>query len=250
MNATKGLVVPAGGGAHLDMSAPGCFAAVKLFGHETNESIMLFEEPVPAGREESVPLHRDSDEVAWVLAGDIAAADRRRGQRRRARRLRVPAAQRPAAGRCSRGSSPFYSRCLVASRLSTRAAAWEDSRRGGAPSKQRPSRPAKEFPALSSPIEPCTSPRWDSPYATSCLARGASSDLSALAGYRAADTLIAAARMGFAHSGVCVDAHERTILPRRRSGGGAAARGRCRRPGRPRRCCRRREAPSASAEGE
>ena len=49
MNTTKGLVVPAGGGKHLDMSAPGRFAALKLFGHETNESIMLFEETLPAG---------------------------------------------------------------------------------------------------------------------------------------------------------------------------------------------------------
>ena len=42
MTATKGLVVPAGGGKHLDMTAPGRFAALKLLGHETNESIMLF----------------------------------------------------------------------------------------------------------------------------------------------------------------------------------------------------------------
>ena len=49
MDATKGFVVPAGGGKHLDMAAPGRFAALKLVGHETNESIMLFEETVPAG---------------------------------------------------------------------------------------------------------------------------------------------------------------------------------------------------------
>ena len=47
MRATRGVVVPAGGGRHLDMNAPGRFAALKLVGHDTNESIMLFEETVP-----------------------------------------------------------------------------------------------------------------------------------------------------------------------------------------------------------
>jgi quercetin dioxygenase-like cupin family protein len=67
----KGLVVPAGGGKHFDMGAPGRFADVKLAGHETNESIMMFEETVPAGTKSLFHLHRDSDEVAWVLEGQI-----------------------------------------------------------------------------------------------------------------------------------------------------------------------------------
>jgi quercetin dioxygenase-like cupin family protein len=71
MKATKGFVVPAGGGTHLDMGAPGRFAALKLLGHETNESIMLFEETVPAGTKSLFHLHRDSDEVAWVIDGEI-----------------------------------------------------------------------------------------------------------------------------------------------------------------------------------
>jgi quercetin dioxygenase-like cupin family protein len=71
MSTTKGFVVPAGGGKHLDMTAPGRFAALKLLGHETKESIMLFEETVPVGTESLFHLHRDSDEVAWVLAGEI-----------------------------------------------------------------------------------------------------------------------------------------------------------------------------------
>jgi quercetin dioxygenase-like cupin family protein len=71
MYPTRGFVVPAGGGQHLDMGAPGRFAALKLFGHETNGSIMLFEETVPAGTKSLFHLHRDSDEVAWVLAGEI-----------------------------------------------------------------------------------------------------------------------------------------------------------------------------------
>src|SRR5262249_8226802 len=71
MNAMKGLVVPAGGGTHLDMGAPGRFSALKLLGRETNESVMLFEETVPVGTTSFFHLHRDSDEVAWVLAGEI-----------------------------------------------------------------------------------------------------------------------------------------------------------------------------------
>ena len=71
MTAKKGLVVPAGGGKHLDMSASGRFAALKLLGQETNGSIMLFEETVPPGTKSLFHLHHDSDEVAWVLAGEI-----------------------------------------------------------------------------------------------------------------------------------------------------------------------------------
>ncbi len=71
MSTTKGLVIPAGGGLHLDMREPGRSAALKLLGDETNGSIMLFEETVPAGTKSLFHLHRDSDEVAWVLAGEI-----------------------------------------------------------------------------------------------------------------------------------------------------------------------------------
>jgi quercetin dioxygenase-like cupin family protein len=71
MSTTKGVVVPAGGGKHLDMGAPGRFAALKLLGHETSQSVMLFEETVPVGTKSMFHLHRDSDEVAWVLAGEI-----------------------------------------------------------------------------------------------------------------------------------------------------------------------------------
>jgi hypothetical protein len=71
MTTPKGFVVPAGGGKYLDMTPPGRFAALKLLSHETNESIMLFEETVPVGTKSLFHLHRDSDEVAWVLAGEI-----------------------------------------------------------------------------------------------------------------------------------------------------------------------------------
>jgi quercetin dioxygenase-like cupin family protein len=71
VNTTKGRIVPTGGGTHLDMGAPGRFAVLKLLGRDTNESVMLFEETVPAGTKSLFHLHRDSDEVAWVLAGEI-----------------------------------------------------------------------------------------------------------------------------------------------------------------------------------
>src|SRR5262245_23217344 len=71
MNASKGIVVPAGGGAHVDMEAPGRFAALKLIGAETEGSTMMFEETVPSGTSTTYHLHRNSDEVAWVLAGEI-----------------------------------------------------------------------------------------------------------------------------------------------------------------------------------
>ena len=50
MTATKGFVVPAGSGKHLDMTTPGRFAPLKLLGHETNGSIMLFEDVGRANR--------------------------------------------------------------------------------------------------------------------------------------------------------------------------------------------------------
>jgi len=71
MTATKGFVVPAGGGKHFDSPTPGRSFALKLLGRETGESIMMFEETLPAGTTSLFHLHRDSDEVAWVLAGEI-----------------------------------------------------------------------------------------------------------------------------------------------------------------------------------
>ncbi len=71
MTATKGFVVPAGGGKPLDSPTPGRSFSLKLLGHETDESIMMFEETLPAGTASLYHLHRDSDEVAWVLAGEF-----------------------------------------------------------------------------------------------------------------------------------------------------------------------------------
>jgi quercetin dioxygenase-like cupin family protein len=71
MTTTKGFVVPSGGGKRLDSPSPGRFFDLKLLGHETGESIMMFEETLPAGTASLFHLHHDSDEVAWVLAGEI-----------------------------------------------------------------------------------------------------------------------------------------------------------------------------------
>jgi quercetin dioxygenase-like cupin family protein len=71
MTATNGLVVPAGGGRRFDSPTPGRFFALKLLGRETSDSIMMFEETLPAGTASLHHLHRDSDEVAWVIAGEF-----------------------------------------------------------------------------------------------------------------------------------------------------------------------------------
>jgi quercetin dioxygenase-like cupin family protein len=43
----------------------------KLAGGETGGSIMMFEETVPPGTKSVRHLHRDSDEVAYVLRGEV-----------------------------------------------------------------------------------------------------------------------------------------------------------------------------------
>ena len=71
MGTAKGFVVPAGGGKHFNSPTPGRSFAMKLLGRETGGSIMLFEQSLPAGTASLYHLHRDSDEIAWVLAGDF-----------------------------------------------------------------------------------------------------------------------------------------------------------------------------------
>jgi quercetin dioxygenase-like cupin family protein len=66
----KGFVVPPGGGRILNM-APGRFSALKLLRVDTADSVMLFEETAPSGTETTFHLHHDSDEVAYVLTGEI-----------------------------------------------------------------------------------------------------------------------------------------------------------------------------------
>jgi hypothetical protein len=93
--AAKGFVVPPGGGSVVSM-APGRSAALKLLGGETGNSIMLFEETAPAGTDTSFHLHRDSDEVAYVLSGEITFKIGDEGHSRRAGHVRLHAPRRTA----------------------------------------------------------------------------------------------------------------------------------------------------------
>jgi mannose-6-phosphate isomerase-like protein (cupin superfamily) len=68
----KGFVVLPGEAPVLAMSAPGRSAALMLQSEATAESVMMFEETVPAGTAGGpFHLHRDSDEVMYVLSGEI-----------------------------------------------------------------------------------------------------------------------------------------------------------------------------------
>jgi quercetin dioxygenase-like cupin family protein len=71
MTMDKGVVVPPGGGKRRE-EASGQVMTMKLVGRETGESVTLFEQTVPAGSKNSwLHLHRDSDEIAWVLEGEF-----------------------------------------------------------------------------------------------------------------------------------------------------------------------------------
>ena len=52
-------------------TSPGRSFALKLRGGETGDSIMMFEETVPAGTKSTFHLHHGSDEVAYVLSGEV-----------------------------------------------------------------------------------------------------------------------------------------------------------------------------------
>jgi quercetin dioxygenase-like cupin family protein len=66
----KGFVVPPGEG-RIWHSSPGRSEVLKLLGGETGESMMVFEETAPVGTQTTYHLHHDSDEVAYVLSGEI-----------------------------------------------------------------------------------------------------------------------------------------------------------------------------------
>src|SRR5215469_10423785 len=67
----RGIVVQPGQGPVLRFT-PGRSIALKLHGGETGDSIMMFEETVPAGTKSTFHLHHDSEEVAYVLSGEVA----------------------------------------------------------------------------------------------------------------------------------------------------------------------------------
>jgi quercetin dioxygenase-like cupin family protein len=52
-------------------ATPGRTFQIKLRGSETGDSIMMFESTAPVGSASTFHLHRDSDEVAYVLSGEI-----------------------------------------------------------------------------------------------------------------------------------------------------------------------------------
>jgi quercetin dioxygenase-like cupin family protein len=66
----QGIVVQPGQG-QASSTTPGREFALKLLGGATGDSIMIFEETVPAGTKSTLHLHHDSDEVAYVLSGEV-----------------------------------------------------------------------------------------------------------------------------------------------------------------------------------
>ena len=66
----KGVVVPLDRGPVWNM-ALGRLATLKLQSGETAESMIMFEEVAPPGTQTNFHLHRYSDEVAYVLSGEV-----------------------------------------------------------------------------------------------------------------------------------------------------------------------------------
>ena len=66
----QGIVVQPGEGL-VQSFTPGRFLTMKLLGGDTADSVMLFEETAPPGTKSWYHLHRDSDEIAYVLSGEV-----------------------------------------------------------------------------------------------------------------------------------------------------------------------------------
>jgi quercetin dioxygenase-like cupin family protein len=66
----KGLVLQPGQGTVWRMSR-GRSAALKLQNAETAESVMALEETAPPGTDTTFHLHRDGDELIYVLSGEV-----------------------------------------------------------------------------------------------------------------------------------------------------------------------------------
>ena len=67
----KGIIIPPAGGKHHASATPGRFFDLKLLREQTGNSVMMFEETLPAGTASLYHLHHESDEVAWVLEGEF-----------------------------------------------------------------------------------------------------------------------------------------------------------------------------------
>jgi quercetin dioxygenase-like cupin family protein len=65
--AAQGIIVPPGPAP----ASPGRSIELKLLGAATGDSIMMFEETVPAGKKSTFHLHHGSDEVAYILSGEV-----------------------------------------------------------------------------------------------------------------------------------------------------------------------------------
>lgn len=50
---------------------PGRKSVLKLRNRDTEQSVMMFEETAPVGTVTPMHLHHDSDQVAYVLSGEI-----------------------------------------------------------------------------------------------------------------------------------------------------------------------------------
>jgi quercetin dioxygenase-like cupin family protein len=66
-----GIVLPAGQGPVIHHTSPGRSFTLKLQNGETAESVMMFEEVAPVGTVTDFHTHHGSDEVAYVLCGEI-----------------------------------------------------------------------------------------------------------------------------------------------------------------------------------
>ena len=66
----QGIVVQPGEGL-IQRFTPGRFLTMKLLGSDTADNVMLFEETAPPGTKSWFHLHRDSDEIAYVLRGEV-----------------------------------------------------------------------------------------------------------------------------------------------------------------------------------
>lgn len=70
MNTADGIVVPPEAGRLLSLE-PGRSSLLKLLSGETDGNLMMFVETAPPGAETTFHLHRESDEIAYVLEGEI-----------------------------------------------------------------------------------------------------------------------------------------------------------------------------------
>ena len=66
----QGIVIQPGQGP-VSSFTPGRAIILKLLSGATDASIMLFEETIPVGTKSTLHLHQDSDEVAYVLSGEV-----------------------------------------------------------------------------------------------------------------------------------------------------------------------------------